>query len=199
MTIKVPAEHLVIQDAQITYRNFAGVEGQYNVKGARNFAVWINTREEAEALEVLGWKIKYTKVREDGEEARYPAYMPVSVKYHPKMAPPRVKMITSRGQNSLDEEAIDVLDFVSIKKCDMILRPFHWTMKSGEGVKNMLVSIYVTVQEDELELKYADVPEIGPGSNQRAIESSDVWGTGLEDMGEIVEEDRRAIGSGRGF
>lgn len=194
MAIKVPQDHLVIQDAEITYRNFAGAEGPYNAKGARNFAVWINTREEAEALEALGWKVKFSKPREDGEEPRYPAYMPVTVKYHPKMAPPRVKMITSRGQTSLDEDAIDVLDYVSIKKCDMILRPFHWKMSSGEGVKNMCQSIYVTVLEDELELKYADIPEIGPGSNQRAIESADVWDEPLQDLGE--QHERRAIGAG---
>lgn len=187
MTIKVPSEDIFVENAKITYRNFAGNEGEYNVKGARNFAVEIATLEEAEALEEAGWKVKYSKVREDGGEARFPAYMPVHVKYHPNLAPPRIKMITSRGQNTLLEDDIDVLDFMDIAKSDMRLRPFHWKQKSGaEGVKNMLVSIYVTIREDELELKYADIPEaVEPTLRPREIDAGDdVW----EDLGEVNEQ-----------
>lgn len=187
--IKVPAQNLVIEDAKITFRNFAGNEGPFNAKGVRSFAIWLDDAAEAEALADMGWKIKYTKVREDGEPPR--AYMPVAIKYHPKVTPPRVKMITSRGQTSLDEDALEVLDFADLKKVDMIVRPFYWDMPSGaEGVKTMLVSIYATIREDELELKYADVPQAIEGRQQLAIESDDVW----EDLGEVAQN--KAIEAG---
>jgi len=182
MAIKVPFDNLVIHDAKITYRNFAGNEGIYNPKGARNFAVIIDTLEQAQALEDLGWKVKYSKVREDGEPARFPASLPVHVKYHPKMQPPRVKLLKRGGQVGLDEEAVDVLDYIDIEKVDLIIRPYHWKQPNGsEGVKNMLVSIYITVREDELELKYANVPELGANGQLELEAGEDVW----EDLGEI--------------
>lgn len=196
MGIKVPQNDLVLQDVAITFRNFAGAQSEFNAAGDRNFAVWIDDPVAAENLEAMGWKVKRTKAREEGDEPR--AYMPVSVKYHPKLRPPMVKMITSRGIENLDEEAVDVLDFMDIAKVDLILRPFHWKLKNGnEGVKNMLKSIYVTIREDELEVKYAELPVVGAGSDQRAISASDPWGNGLEDLGEIAEAENLAIEQGR--
>lgn len=195
MTLVVPTDNLVIDNAKLIYRNFAGAAGPFNAAGVRSFSVRIETVEEAQALEALGWKIKYTKPREDGEPPAFAAHLPVSLKYHPKVNPPRVRVITSRGQTNYDEEAIDVLDYMDIAKVDLIIRPFHWKLPSGsEGVKNMLSSIYITIREDELELRYADVPMIGQNDrgSQRAIESSDTWDEPLQDLGEIHEQ--KAIG-----
>jgi hypothetical protein len=124
--------------------------------------------------------------------------MPVTVKYHPRLQPPRVVMLTSRGQTKMGEEDIDILDFMNIKKCDMILRPFHWKLKTGgEGVKNMCSSIYLTIQEDALELKYSDVPEIAaPG--QQALTSGEDYSRPFEDLGEIAEN-QYALEQGKGF
>lgn len=197
MVLKVPTDNLVIENAKITYRNFGGAEGQFNPAGARNFAVQIGSIEEAEALAELGWKVKLKKPREDGEDHEYPATMPVSLKYHPKVKPPRVVLIKRNGQLNLDEEVVEHLDFMDIEKVDLIIRPFHWQLKSGaEGVKNMLVSIYVTIREDALELKYASVPMIEPtrGDQKRELESSEVWAEPLEDLGEFQEQ--RSISAG---
>jgi hypothetical protein len=96
----------------------------------------------------------------------------------------------------LDEEAVEVLDFVDVAKCDMMLRPFHWKNPTtgAEGVKNMCSSLYITVREDALELKYSNVREIDPREAQLEIEDNSEWGTGLEDLGELQEQ--RAIGRG---
>jgi hypothetical protein len=201
MTIKVPSSNLVLENVQITYRNFAGTEGDYNAKGDRNYAVWIDDPAQAEALAEKGWKVKYRKPEEDGTPGR--AYMPVTVKYHPKLKPPMVKIIKNQGkaQVSLDEESVELIDFMDIEKCDMILRPYHWKHKSGtEGVKNMCSSIYVKIREDELELKYAHIPVLGAGNSQLAIGTGadfedEAFNESLEDMGEIFDEPR-AIGRG---
>ena len=202
MTVKVPSSNLVLENVQITYRNFAGAESDMNAAGARNYAVWIDDPAQAEALAELGWKVKYRKPDEDGTPGR--AYMPVHVKYHPRLKPPAIFVISTRGQTAMDEEAIDVIDFMSIKKCDMILRPFHWKQKNGsEGVKNMCSSIYVTIQEDELELKYAHLPVLNAGGGQKAIgggaDYTDPFNdAGFEDLGEIAEN-QYALEQGRGF
>ena len=198
MGILVPKDDLMLEGVQITYRNFAGTIGEFNPGGARTFSVELHDLAQAQAIEALGWKVRYPKPREDGGENRFVAHMPVTVKYHPKLAPPRIVMLTSRGQTKMAEEDIDVLDFMNIKSCDMFLRPFHWKLKSGgEGVKNMLASLYLTIQEDALELKYADVPEIGPGA-QLAIGGGEDYSRPFEDLGEIAEN-QYALEQGRGF
>jgi hypothetical protein len=181
MTLKVPTDDLILENYQITYRNFGGVVGQFNPSGARTFSVWLNNYEEAEAVEQLGWKVRYTKPSEEWERGR--PHMPVTVKYHPRLQPPRIVMLTSRGQTKMGEEDIDILDFMNIKKADMILRPYHWKMTSGEGVKNMCSSIYITIQEDALELKYADVPEVTAGA--QAITAGEDYSRPFEDLGEL--------------
>ena len=200
MAIKVPTKDLVLENRQITYRNFAGNESDFNKKGDRNFAVWIDDPQEAEAIAELGWKVKYKKPEEDGTPGR--AYMPVTVKYHPRLRPPMVKILKKQGQISLDEESVELVDFMDIEKCDMVLRPFHWQHKSsGEGVKNMCSSIYITIRQDALELKYAHIPEITPGRGQLALgagEEFDPIDATLEDMGEIAEN-QYALEQGRGF
>lgn len=200
--IKVPSENLMLEGVQITYRNFAGAAGQFNPAGVRTFAVKLFDLEQAQAIEALGWKVKYSKPRQDGSDPEFPAYLPVTVKYHPKLAPPRVVMLTSRGQTKMDEESIDILDFMNIKSCDMILRPYHWSGQIGEGVKNMCSSIYITILEDALELKYADVPMVEAGEAQKAIGGNyqSPFDGEIEDLGEIPDpESQYALEQGQGF
>jgi hypothetical protein len=68
-------------------------------------------------------------------------------------------MITSRGRTSLGEEEINLLDWAEIKTADVIFRPYNWEVSGKTGVKAYLVSLFVTIKEDELELKYADIPD----------------------------------------
>lgn len=153
MAPRIP--NVTIEDARIVFRNFSGKEGQYNREGDRNFAVIL---DEVKANLMLqdGWNIKYLKPREDGDDPT--PYMQVSVSY--KGRPPRVVMITSRGRTNLDESLVDMLDWVDIAHVDLIINPYVWGPINGKsGVKAYLHAIYVTIAEDELELKYADVPD----------------------------------------
>jgi hypothetical protein len=196
MGITIPADTLMLENVEITYRNFSGREGQFNPAGVRSFSIKLPDIEQAQALEAMGWKVKYPKPREDGEPRDFAATMPVFVKYHPRLQPPKVKMIARNVQTALDEEAVDVLDFMAIEKCDMTLRAFHWKQPNGsEGIKNMLQTLYVTVKVDELEEKYAHIPEVGALPEQRMIEAGDPFNSPLEDLG----EGQYALEQGRGF
>lgn len=146
---------LVIEDARIIFRNFAGKEKQFNRAGDRNFSVLLDP-DLAKKMEEDGWNVQYLKVRPDDEDPTPQAHLQVKVNYG-KSKPPTVVMISSRGRTHLDEETIELLDWADITKVDLIVNPYDWDVNGKTGTKAYLSSIYVTIFEDELALKYADV------------------------------------------
>jgi hypothetical protein len=146
---------VVMEGVRIVFRNFAGKEGQYNRQGDRNFAVLLDDTV-ANAMAEDGWNIKWLKPREDGgEDETDQAYLQVSVNY--KGRPPTVALITSRGRTNLDEHTIDMLDWADITNVDLIVRPYSWEVQGKTGIKAYLKSMFVTIEEDVLERKYAEM------------------------------------------
>lgn len=145
---------VLMEGVRIIFRNFKGAEGMYNREGDRNFAVILDD-DVAEDLVKDGWNVKYLKAR-DEEDVEQP-YLSVSVNF--KGRPPRVVMISSRGSTDLDEESTEILDWVDIANVDLIVNPYTWSVNGKTGVKAYLKTLYVTIDEDELELKYNDVPD----------------------------------------
>lgn len=173
---------LIMEDARIVFRNFAGAEGMYNREGDRNFCVLLEDDLAADMLED-GWNVKRLKPRDDAEQGT--AYIQVSVGF--KGRPPRMVMITSRGRIDLGEEECILLDWADILNVDLIIRPYHWNVNGRTGVKAYLKSIFVTINEDYLELKYSDVPVAQlEAAKPIAIEAGD----GLDDIldAELVED-----------
>jgi len=143
-----------MEDAIIGFRNFSGIEGEFNRKGDRNFAVFLSP-EQAEAMLRDGWNVKFLKVREEGEEPQ--AYLQVSVSYNEKAKPPRIVMVTSRNKTPLGEDMVENLDHVDIAMVDLILNPYHWNVSGKTGVKAYLNTMYITIEENYLDLKYAEI------------------------------------------
>lgn len=150
--------NVTLEDVRLVFRNFEGKAGQYNREGDRNFAALIDT-DVAEKMMRNGWNIKWLQPREDDEEQLAQAYIKVKVHYGGGR-PPRVVMITSRGRNDLGEDLIDTLDWVDIKNVDLIIRPYEWEVNGNTGVTAYLKTLYVTINEDELDLKYADLEHV---------------------------------------
>lgn len=143
---------VTIEDAQIIFRNFEGKEGQYNRKGDRNFAVVIPDAETADQMLADGWNIKFLEPRDEGDLPT--PYLSVTVNYQNR--PPNVVMITSGGRTHLTEDTVETLDWADIRTVDMIINPYVWDVNGKTGVKAYLKSLYVTIEEDELALKYAE-------------------------------------------
>lgn len=144
---------VVIENATIIFRNFSGKEGMYNREGDRNFAVLLDEKTASD-MSRDGWNIKMLKAREEDSEEQ--PYLQVSLNF--KSRPPRVIKITTRNRMELDEDMVEILDWVDIQNVDLIVRPYEWAVNGKTGIKAYLKSIYVTVEEDELELKYSEVP-----------------------------------------
>lgn len=145
---------VIMEGVRIVFRNFAGKEGQYNREGDRNFAVLLDDTV-ANSMAEDGWNIKWLRPREEEADESPQAYLQVSVSY--KGRPPRIVLITSRGRTNLDENQVEMLDWADIKNVDLIVRPYEWTVNQKTGIKAYLQSIYVTIEEDPLEMKYAEL------------------------------------------
>ncbi len=147
-----------MEGVRIIFRNFVGKEGQYNRAGDRNFGV-ILPPDVAEVMLADGWNVKYLKPREDDEDDTETPWLSVSVNFD-KGKPPKILLITSRGPSKLDAESVEMLDWADIVNVDMYVRPYMWEVSGRTGVKAYLHSMYVTIEEDELERKYAEMNNI---------------------------------------
>lgn len=148
-------ENLMIENAQVLFRNFAGREQQFNSAGDRNFCVILDPKL-AEQLKKDGWNVKELRALEEGEEPK--KYLQVSVNYG-KGRPPQVVIVTRRGRIDLGSDEVEMLDYADAKNWDIILNPYSWEVNGNKGVKAYLKKAFVTINEDDLDLKYSDIPD----------------------------------------
>lgn len=146
--------NIVLENAKIGFRNFAGEAGKFNAAGKRNFCVFLDI-EFGKVLEEDGWNVRWLKPRDEADEPV--PYLQVAVSYG--KIPPNIVLVTSKGKTRLDEANVNVLDWAEIANTDLILRPYDWDVSGKQGTKAYVKSMYVTLVEDEFESKYYDVPD----------------------------------------
>jgi hypothetical protein len=139
---------LHIEDARLFSIDFSNSRGW-----GKRFCVHLDPDMAAD-LEAEGWNIGHYE-NADGDILPF-----LKVKVRFDNFPPQIIMITSRGKTSLDEETSMAIDYADIENVDLVISPYHWTVNKNSGITAYLKAMYVTIHEDEFDLKYADIPDI---------------------------------------
>jgi len=193
---------VLLEDVRIIFRNFAGEERLYNAQGKRNFTVILDEETGQKMLDD-GWNVKRLKPREDDVPGDLSLKVTVSYKGRTK---PRLVLITKskNRRNVLDEEMAELMDYAELETVDIMLRPYDWDVNGESGRSAYLKTIYATIHEDELDLKYAHLEDenaLPPGDDIRVIEGEVVDEYDDEDETEyhkVINADQRALPRGRG-
>lgn len=149
---------IMMEGVRIIFRNFRGEESQYNREGDRNFGVLIDENLASQLIDD-GWNVKFLK-NDDADEGEVPqAWLPVSVSWKGR-APTIIAIGDKTGHRTqLKEDDVEAMDWYDIQNVDLIVRPYNWEVNGKTGVKAYLKSIYVTYEEDQLQIKYAQQQE----------------------------------------
>lgn len=142
----------VLEGVGIMFRNFSGNEGRFNAAGKRNFCVRLSD-EQAAMLEDEGWAVKHLEPREEGD--RRTPYIKVNVAFG--RIPPKIYLVTRAGRTPLNEETIGMLDYAEIANVDLVIRPYNYDETGFKAPAAYVKTMYVTVVEDPLEEKYAEM------------------------------------------
>lgn len=146
-----------LEGVRLVFRNFGGEPKQFNDAGKRNFSI-VLTPAEADRLEKDGWNVKRKPPREEGDDEF--CHLKVSVNFASRR-PPRIIMITSRSRTTLDADTASLMDVAELDNVDLIIRPYDWEVNGNTGRKAYLKTLYATIHEDPLDLKYAEDPDMG--------------------------------------
>lgn len=156
----------LIDNARIMFRNFEGKPGQFNAAGQRNFHVLL-TPDLEEALVADNFNVKYLKPREEGDRPQ--AHLKVNIKMDSKV-PPKIFIVTSKGRRQLTEDMLQMVDWADFANIDLIFSRYKRDWPDGRTtVTAYLQTFFGTIREDELELRYADVPEL------ESAQSTMIW------------------------
>lgn len=148
-------DNIIIEDAQLLFKNFSGRKGEYNPEGQRNFCVLLDD-DVAKQLKKDGWNVKYLKPREEGDKEQ--AYLQVKIRFDNK--PPNIVIVSSTGKSRIDESEVNILDWAETEHVDLNINPYEWHRPNGDsGITAYLKSMYVVIEQDPLEEKYMNAKD----------------------------------------
>lgn len=149
------APEILIEDATLIYKNFSGKPTKFKTQGGvRTFNVVLEDEKLAKQLEADTWNIKWPEPKEiDGETVVRKPHLPVEARFD--VYPPKVTVITDSGRTIYTEAMMDTLDWADIRTVDLIIRGNHYDVNGKQAIKAYLKTMFITIEENALEAKYA--------------------------------------------
>lgn len=159
-------EPITIKNAKLFKTNFSGKEiPPYNPAGRRNFCVFIEDTQVAEAMEKDGWNIRWLDPRNPEDEKK--AFLSVAVSFLNR--PPKIVIRTRSGITKLDEEDVNMLDWAEKNNVDLSINPRYWEDGGKVRIKAYLRSMKVDIYEDEIEAEVDSLYRNAPVSATEAM------------------------------
>ena len=131
---------VLVDDARIIYKNFAGKGDKFNREGDRKFSLLITSQEVADAFIDQGYNVKIKAPRDEDDTPFM--YLEVKVKFNNRG--PVAYLKSGANVRMLDEDTIEILDNIAIDSVDMDIRPYDWEANGKTGRAAYLQSIHVT-------------------------------------------------------
>lgn len=158
-------EQIRLENVKLCCRNFAGTK--FGQSSTRSFGVLID-EELAERLIADGWTaVKWFDGNPEDPQDKPTPWLSIKFKYgtNPKTGRktgPTIVLIRSAGKKRLTEETVDQLDWSLIRQAQVVAHPYAYPAMNGRpaGISCWLDALYVEVQEDEFEERYADVRDL---------------------------------------
>ena len=96
--------------------------------------------------------------RNEGDERK--AFVTIAVNFNNR--PPKIILVTSRGETRLSEEEVGMLDWAEKEQIDLTINPRYWDDNGKQRVKAYLRTMIVKIYEDDLEReidqRYSNAP-----------------------------------------
>ena len=157
-----------LTNADILFRNFAGVEKQYNNAGDRNFCVRLD-EQIANELASMDIPVKILEPRdEDGEPLRF---IKVKIKDFSKVYsanvgqhwPADMSLAERKEKQKLSEASYYSLDDANVQTAWITVSIYRWEMGAGpnkkRGTSLSLSEGFFKVEPNELEAQFFGIPD----------------------------------------
>lgn len=156
-----------IEGVPLIFRNIAGGPDRFNKEGGKRYFHAILPPEMADEMIAAGWNIK-TLVSKFDDEPNL-AHIKINVNLNGRQ-PPRMVLVTAKGRTTFPvrdpdpekqeelQAMLAIFDMVDVAYADIMVNPYQRDPDSP--VTAYLKTLFLNVREDELEQKYADVPEL---------------------------------------
>jgi len=131
---------LVIDGADLIFKNFSGRETPFNRFGDRNFGVVIHDNDWALALRLIGWNVR--EIKDTGDY-----FIPVSVKLPSNPPEPMVTVAHKHNERTVqtaykvDSQEIGDLDHMTLTNCMLRIRGCRYEINDKSGIKAFLSSL----------------------------------------------------------
>lgn len=167
-------EYYAVDNAELIWTNFAGLENDFNRKGKRNFNWLIPNPEWGQILAERGFNIRHRSVRDgfDGDEFDH---LKVDIAYETEKGEPiedinpewypRIYILNDDDEAiPIEKDALAILDGKTILYALFEFRPHDWNVGGKTGTSAKLKRLFIKIRKDPLEgrFKIRDTGAIRP-------------------------------------